>query len=281
VISVIIPVKNGLPLLEEQLKALLDQECSQPWEIIVADNGSTDRTVEVVKGWACRDSRLRLVDASAARGVAATRNLGARCARGGILAFCDADDVVRRGWVESWIHALADADVASGLVDYWSLDDLPSPSPRIPRPPPMKNQFSFLEGALGGNMAVRRVSFERVGGFDEALDIGEDTDLCWRLQIAGYRFAIGEGVVSRREPTGFHPLFSKSMAYGRCGVVLYQRYRAVGLRREGRAAVLSWLWVVATIPRLPDPNFRRSWARVAGWRVGRVAESCRRRIFFP
>ena len=42
-------------------------------------------------------------------------------------------------------------------------------------------------------MAVRRDAFERVCGFDEDLAVGEDVDLCWRMQLAGYRFTIGEG----------------------------------------------------------------------------------------
>lgn len=280
VISVIVPVKNGLPMLDEQLRALVTQQCNQSWEIIVADNGSTDRTVEVVQGWARCDSRVRLVDASAAKSAGAARNVGARIARGDILAFCDADDIVHPGWVESWLHALKDADLASGLLDYWTLNGLPPPSPPVPRPSPVKNQFGFLEGAISANMAVRREAFEHVGGFDEALSVGEDTDLSWRLQLDGYRFAIGEGVISRREPSGIYPLLRKSIAYGRCGIALYERYRGEGLRRERGAALSSWLWIVATTPRLLDPAFRRTWARVAGWRTGRLLESCRRRVFF-
>ena len=55
VISVIVPVKNGLPWLEEQMRALFDQKCCYPWEVIVADNGSTDHPRRSL-----RDSRVNM-----------------------------------------------------------------------------------------------------------------------------------------------------------------------------------------------------------------------------
>ena len=130
-------------------------------------------------------------------------------------------------------------------------------------------------------MAVRRDAFEQVGGFDEDLAVGEDIDLCWRMQLAGYRFTTGEGVISRRERSGTYALLRRSIQFGRCGPVLYQRYRGAGLRREPLSAVRAWLYLVATSPRLFDTNFRRTWVRNAGWRIGRLMESCKRLVFFP
>jgi cellulose synthase/poly-beta-1,6-N-acetylglucosamine synthase-like glycosyltransferase len=280
-ISVIVPVKNGLPWLHQQLQALLSQRCSSPWEIVVVDNASTDGTSRVVQGYACKDPRLRLVDASSVTGPAATRNLGARAARGDILAFCDADDVVHPGWVESWQCALADADVAAGTMDSWSLNGLTPPCPAVPRPPPQGRQFRFLDAAGSGNMAVGRDVFGAVGGFDEELLVGEDTDLSWRLQLAGYRFTFGEGVISRRERSGTIALLKRSIQYGRSGPFLYRRYRGRGMRAEPLAALWAWVYVIATLPRLVDPQFRHTWARAAGWRIGSLVESCRCLVFFP
>ena len=131
-------------------------------------------------------------------------------------------------------------------------------------------------------MAVWRNAFESVGGFDESLIVGEDTDLSWRLQHAGYRFAIGEGVISRREPLGTYGLLRKSFQYGRAGPILYQRHRAQGLHRDVTAAIRGWFYLVATTPLLlVDPKFRRTWAFLAGWRAGRLVESCKRLVFFP
>ena len=280
-ISVIVAVRNGLPWLHEQLDALRSQECSSPWEIIVADNGSTDGTIQVAQGYAAQDSRLRIVDASRVKGPAAARNVGVGAASGAILAFCDADDVVHPGWVESWAHALSDADVAAGRNDTWSLNGTPTPQPAVPKPPPQAQQFGFLEAAGSGNMAVRREPFEIVGGFDEELQVGEDTDLCWRLQLSGYRFAIGSGVISRRESSGTLRLLMRSIDYGRCGPVLYRRYRSEGMRADPYGALRAWAYLIVSLPKLVDPRFRRTWARVAGWRMGRLIQSCRDFVFFP
>lgn len=136
-ISVIVPVKNGLPFLSDQLQALRDQQCSQPWEVVVADNGSGDRSAQVVQTVASTDPRFHLVDASMANGASFARNLAVNQCRGDILAFCDADDLVQPGWVESWVRALADADLAGGLTDFWSLSAASppaAPTPRRPRP---------------------------------------------------------------------------------------------------------------------------------------------------
>jgi glycosyltransferase involved in cell wall biosynthesis len=280
VLSVIVPVKDGLPHLHEQLRALLTQECCHQWEVIVSDNGSRDQTAAVVKGYTEEYPRLRLVIASSVRGPGAARNFGVRYARGSILAFCDADDIVHPGWIESWARALTSAELSGGMIDNWTLNGQGAPSPAF-RPPPVRNQFGFLDSATSGNMAVRREAFEHVGGFDENIFVGEDIDLCWRLQLAGYRFTLSDAVLSRREPRDTYALFKKSLSYGRCGPALYQRFRDAGLRAEGIAAIRSWAYLVLCIPRLVDPGFRRTWVRLAGWRIGRVVESCRRRVFFP
>lgn len=279
-LSVVIAVKNGLPWLHEQLTALRGQRCDFDWEIIVANNGSDDRTEELVKEFAADDQRITLVDTSDVSGPAATRNIGVRYARGCIVAFCDADDVVHPGWVQSWFGALAEADVAGGLFDNSSLNDVAAPLPAVFKPPPTRTQYGFLDATGSGNMAVRRYAFDQVGGFDEALRVGEDVDLCWRLQLAGYRFALGEGVISRREPRRLWALFRRSMDYGRCGPALYEKFRGAGLCAEPLGALRSWLYLIASMPKLFDPKFRRHWVRLAGWRLGRLVESCRRRVFF-
>ena len=101
---------------------------------MVADNGSEDDTRSCVERWSERDTRIHLVDASARRGAAAARNMGVRSARGSLLAFCDADDVVRPGWLASMWEALADAELVAGVFDFAALDGGPESRSRFPRP---------------------------------------------------------------------------------------------------------------------------------------------------
>ena len=109
-ISVVIPVLNGADTLSEQLDAVLAQEGVESFEIVVVDNGSTDGTPELAAAYADRDRRVRLVDGSRApKGGAAAKNLGVEAAKAELIAFCDADDVVRPGWLGAIRNALAGA----------------------------------------------------------------------------------------------------------------------------------------------------------------------------
>lgn len=277
-ISVVLPVLDGLPWLEAQLGALAAQECEEPWEVVVADNGSLDASVTTVTRWADRCPTIRLVDASARRGPAAARNAGARVAAGELLAFCDADDVVGPGWLRACVTALADADVVAGFFDMAALNGGPPTAPG----PAATSQLGFLPAGLASNLAVRRDVFESAGGFSEDLVVGEDIDLCWRLQLAGWRFAPApDAVVAKREHQELRRVFLTALSYGRCGPRLYRRYRAHGARRDLRGWVRALGWLVVSVPRLGDGTLRRRWVRAAGMRTGRLLGSAEQRVFFP
>ena len=77
-ISVVVPVRNGMPWLEQQLRALAEQVCQEPWEVIVADNNSSDESGVVAQEWARRYEMIHLVDASRASGPGGTRNIWGR-----------------------------------------------------------------------------------------------------------------------------------------------------------------------------------------------------------
>ena len=277
-ISVVVPVRNGMPWIEHQLLALSTQEVPGEWEVVVADNGSEDDTRSCIERWSERDFRIHLVDASARRGAAAARNIGARSARSRHLAFCDADDVVRPGWLASMSTALCDADMVAGVFDFGALDGNPSSLPA----PAATRQLGFLPFGLSANLAVSREVFEAVRGFDEALSPEEDVDLCWRLQLQGYRFSMAaDAIVEKRERAPGLPTFRAAWAYGRCGPRLYVRYRAQGMRRDLRGAAKAWVWLVAALPGLVQRSRRRQWVRTFAIRSGRLAGSIHLGVFFP
>ena len=179
------------------------------------------------------------------------------------------------------MSALAEADISAGVFDFWSLNGLTAPAPVSYAPPPAMGLFAFLPGAGSGNVALRRRTFEELGGFAEDLMTGEDFDLSWRAQLAGHRFVVTTGaVLARRDQQGFRAVFSRYIAYGRCGPVLYRRFRGDGLRRNLPLAAKTWAWVIVTTPRLVQPDFRDRWARVAGWRTGRLVGSVQNRVLF-
>ncbi len=92
VLSVVIACRNAEDTLGVQLSALSRQECPVPWNVVISDNGSTDRTVAIAQGYARKLPGLVIVDSSERAGAGYARNIGAEATSARFLAFCDADD---------------------------------------------------------------------------------------------------------------------------------------------------------------------------------------------
>ncbi len=277
-LSLIIPVYNNVDVLGKQLEAVISQSIDDDWEVIVADNGSTDGTQALADAWATAIDRVRRIDASRRRGPGAARNMGAEAARGDRLVFCDGDDIVQDGWLAALTAGLERADVVVGPFDMCSLNNRP-PAELID---PWPRQFNFLPAGLGANMAVGRRAFEAVGGFDEDLLVGEDIDLCWRLQLRGYLLeSTWDAVVAKRgRPTGGKLVF-QSFRYGRSDAVLFRRFGHAGMPRRLRLTIRTWGWLVLNSRSLLHETERRQWLRVLFIQIGRVVGSFEQRVFYP
>ena len=123
-VSVVLPARNVARTLEAQLGALSSQELSEPWEVIVVDNGSTDGTSEILARWVDRLPWMSVVTC-AQRGTNSARNAGVRAARAERILFCDSDDVVTSGWVRDLSRALDDWDLVGGVTETAMLNESP------------------------------------------------------------------------------------------------------------------------------------------------------------
>ncbi len=114
-ISVIIPVKNAAPWIEETLTALRKQKCSMEKEVIVLDSGSTDGTLDILKKFAVRLVHIAPEEFQHGR----TRNLGAQVANGAIFVFLNQDAIPRdTDWLDVLCEPLhRDPDIA-GVCSY-------------------------------------------------------------------------------------------------------------------------------------------------------------------
>lgn len=118
-LSVVVPVYNVERYLAACLTSVLDQS-HRDLEVVVVDDGSTDRSGEIADRFAAADPRVRVVHQANA-GLGAARNTGTRLAVGRYLAFADSDDVVCSGAYEHLIGALeaTGSDLAIGTAYRW------------------------------------------------------------------------------------------------------------------------------------------------------------------
>lgn len=236
-ISVIIPSRFSLPLLREQLEALVWQRCDEDFEVVVADNTQGERDhlelEAICREFADRLPALRLIDARSGSGAAFARNAGVAASRGDKLAFLDADDVAAPGWLAAMAAALTEHDF---VASRWDNERLNAPEVRASRKntqatgPAKYRTPEYLDHCGGCGMGVSRAAFEAVGGFDADFRLLEDTDLSWRLQLAGYplRFASDAVVHIRYRPTTTAS-FRQSFGFGMYNSLLHKRFRKHGM----------------------------------------------------
>ena len=227
VLSVIVPVLNAASTLGQQLEALARQEHDGAWEVVVADNGSTDGSPRAggdVAGQAAGAAGHRRLRLSRCR---CDPQRGCPCrARGDVFAFCDADDVVQPGWVDAYATAAEQHDLAAGAIFHFSDKGPVAPFRREPSTD-ASVVLDFLPFADAANLMVVREAFEAVGGFSEDLERSGDVDLSWRLQLAGYKLHFEPGaIVAKRDKAHLEDLWRQEVSWGAADVELYLRFRA-------------------------------------------------------
>jgi GT2 family glycosyltransferase len=282
-ISVVIPVGRVDGRLDDQLAALAVQDTSVPWDLVLSANSveAREALAEVVERHKDHLPLVTIVDASDAAGPSHARNVGWLAAAGDVILFCDADDVVDVHWVSAMTVLAQTSDIFGGRLDYEVLNS-PDPSPwhhHWSEGPPIK--FAHLPFVPSCNVGVRRTVLETVGGWDESLAAGEDTDLCWRAQYAG--FALGyspEAVVHYRVRETPQAMFRQHLAYGLSDVRLMTLHRGKGASRSFLSAMRDVLAVGKSLVLAPFSAVRRGQgAAGAGNLVGRVQGSLRYRTW--
>ena len=97
-ISVIVPVYNTEKYLERCIKSIINQSLTDI-EIIVINDGSTDNSEQILKNFACKDSRIRIINQKNA-GLSITRNNGLQIASGEYISFIDSDDYIHKDMIK-------------------------------------------------------------------------------------------------------------------------------------------------------------------------------------
>ena len=180
--SIIIPAYNEEALLAATIRAVeaAMPALGVPAEIIVVDDGSTDRTAAIARQYGVRVVSVRL------RHIAAARNAGAREATGDVLFFVDADTIVPQGILRSAADAIERGAVGGGAGAKQDTDDPRWAAVALAVATWIMRRLAWAAGCF---VFVRRDVFERVGGFDERYFASEEIHLSRAVKKHG-RFVI-------------------------------------------------------------------------------------------
>jgi glycosyltransferase involved in cell wall biosynthesis len=207
-ISIIVCTRNRLDSLRRCVKALFEVSATCDWELVIVNNGSDDGTKNYLESLPKKFNKVHVVTLLEEEpGLAAARNCGWRTARGELIAFTDDDCYVRNDYVDQLIALFSEHSelgFIGGRILLYDKTDL--------RETILEDEeflylkpFTFIAAGTisGANMAFRKSTLERIGGFDEALGAGtrfpsEDID--------AFATALWSGIPGAYDPrpTVFH-----------------------------------------------------------------------------
>jgi glycosyltransferase involved in cell wall biosynthesis len=190
-VSIVTPAFNAAAHLGEMIESVLAQTYGD-FELLIVDDGSTDRTAAIAARYCDRDRRIALRSRPNG-GPSSARNLALRQARGAYIALLDSDDLWQPDYLAAQLRTLAlhpDADVVTsnainlgGLLDgrsYWPASDELREITLL--------EMIHREDAVHIMSMLRRSVIDRVGYFDERLRGNEDYQFWLRAAAAGCRF---------------------------------------------------------------------------------------------
>lgn len=184
-ISVVIPLYNKQRCIRSTIESVLNQTYSD-FELIVVDDGSTDDSASVVAELS--DPRIHLVR-KANGGVSSARNAGIRQATSEYIAFLDGDDLWEPEFLEEVNKMITDFPEA-GIwgTSYFFLKQ----GAKVSAGKPLPDGFYGIIDNSSWNLAhvycstavcCRKSALEEIGGFDERIAYGEDTEVWWRIML--------------------------------------------------------------------------------------------------
>lgn len=200
-ISVIIPAYNAQPYIKRCLDSVQAQTFTD-FEVIVVDDGSTDRTADICKDYEKKDGRVHLY-MQENTGVSAARNLGLRCAAGEWIAFIDADDYIDADYLSALYELAVRNDAQMAIIGN---DDCRDSDASVIR------RSHVFQGVLSAVQAMkiyfntndftcvmwakllRRELFESLV-FDQRCSVGEDLNLFYRLVMQCRTVAVDTAVI--------------------------------------------------------------------------------------
>lgn len=236
-VSIIVIALNERDHAATCVRAILGQETDARFELVFVDDGSIDKTAEIVAAAAAGDERLHLVRLPENRGRGAARAAGVEAARGRVIGFVDADITLPPDWLQRCLAELPGHVAVSGIaVPDGDSTVLARVSGAVPREVPGSMPIT------GNNVLFDAAVFAKTG-FDPRDRLGEDFRLAARLLRDGHRLRRIPGLTVRHE---------ESKTYSRAlrwrfdnGVDASTHPRELGILRFADLVWLGWLaaWI--------------------------------------
>ena len=205
-ISIIVPIYNAAHYLNACLDSLLAQT-DKELQIILVDDGSTDGSLTIAKGYTVRDARVECYSQPHA-GQSAARNVGLQHAKGEFIAFVDADDKIAENWCERHLEAIEGADyIQSG---YLRVEDGQTLETQLPK---HRYQFTSPCMRLYRREAIQDLQFEEGMIYEDVLwsvDLWLSGARCRIIPYCGYRYTANpHSTTSQRHPEAEKRVFGE------------------------------------------------------------------------
>lgn len=200
-VSIITPVYNAEKFIEETMDCVRAQSYSD-WEMILAEDGSSDHTVQIIRDYLERtgETRIRLICLEKNSGAARARNRGVQEAGGRYIAYLDSDDLWAPDKLERQLKFMEEHSAAFGFTGYEFADEHGRGLGKIVRVP---ETITYREALKNTTIFTSTVMFdtERIGKKELEMPVikSEDTALWWRVLRQGYQaYGLNENLVKYR-----------------------------------------------------------------------------------
>lgn len=276
-ISICIPAYKADRFLAETLDSVARQTYPH-WELSVVEDGSQDRTEEIVADFAARVSQpVRYLRHDRNRGLPATRNTGIAAARGEWIALLDSDDLWTPDHLESLVPFTHDGQadlIHAGSIlfqtDTGNIIEVRAPTQQMRRDLP-QSLFTGDYIIQPASVLLRRALWERVGGFDPAFRYVEDRDMWLRCVRAGGRIVYSgrDTCLYRKHPAG---LSTHSAAMAAAAASVFDKHldwEAIPAALRRKHASETWA-AAARLCQREDPRRSSGYFRHAcavSWRL--------------
>lgn len=265
-ISIIIPVKNFERTIEKTFEYLLNVDYPRDsWEWVIADGGSSDRTVEIIKNWQKKYPFIKLVEIPNCPSPGFARNKALEVVKGDYLFFTDADCAPCRDWITEMLkHFNADPKIAAvggevftlkvdpdNLVEAWCQHfrfNMVSPRygfikegyypefPQTPLPCDIGGHKAYFFGTC--NVAYRRSTMKEIAAKFWERPTGEDMDLSYQHRSRGLRFFFApKAKVDHMHRADLKSLRKVWVTYGQAHLPLIDKY----VKNKGLEIILQFL----------------------------------------